>query len=320
MGRKEKKTFKPMVAILPGLCENDVLPASALATHTTPAFLPDYSSQEMEKGGGAACGTPDQPTHGAQQPSWGRNSFASFAQPMPALAMPQPAFLSGSSVQERGAVPALDPPANTTSASHDSMEETSVVPTSLLLKGGAFRLRGELVHVVPHRVSTDGAGAALAFVSHPASGLSATPRPGPGWSVQETETDRFRPPAASLVRTISKCVSMRGAVLALDPPANTPSTGDTSGIPTSLVLPRGTFNLRGEMTHAFVSYRVATEGGAGNGLSGLLAEKIRALSIDNTQELQIPRHGWGIWPQGAKTPVPFRPEEAKVFLDRDCKP
>ena len=70
--------------------------------------------------------------------------------------------------------------------------------------------------------------------------------------------------------------------------------------------------------HCFVSYRVLTEGEAGNGLSILLAEKIRALSLDSTQELQIPTHGWGIWPAGIKKPVPFRKEEAKVFLDRDC--
>ncbi|KAJ1473991.1 hypothetical protein T484DRAFT_1912139, partial [Baffinella frigidus] len=44
------------------------------------------------------------------------------------------------------------------------------------------------------------------------------------------------------------------------------------------------FSLRGELMHAFISYRVATEGPAGNKLSGRLAER----------------------------------EEAKVFLDKDC--
>ena len=46
------------------------------------------------------------------------------------------------------------------------------------------------------------------------------------------------------------------------------------------------------LNQVFVSYRVATEGGGGNGLSGLLADKIRALSVDNTHDLHIPRCGW----------------------------
>ena len=83
-------------------------------------------------------------------------------------------------------------------------------------------------------------------------------------------------------------------------------------------LPRSTFSLRGELMHVFVSYRVATEGVVGNGISILLAEKIRELSMDREQELQIPQHGWGIWLQGLKKPVPFMKEEAKVFLDQDC--
>jgi hypothetical protein len=53
--------------------------------------------------------------------------------------------------------------------------------------------------------------------------------------------------------------------------------------------------MRGELMHAFVSYRVATEGksanGNGNGLSGLLAQKIRSLSM-HEKGLQLPRHGW----------------------------
>ncbi|KAJ1468475.1 hypothetical protein T484DRAFT_1855069, partial [Baffinella frigidus] len=47
---------------------------------------------------------------------------------------------------------------------------------------------------------------------------------------------------------------------------------------------------------------------AGNGLSGLLAQKIRSLSMHPAEGLQIPKHGWGIWPKGAKEPV---------FLDKD---
>ena len=83
----------------------------------------------------------------------------------------------------------------------------------------------------------------------------------------------------------------------------------------SLSKPRGKFSLHSELMHVFVSYRVVTEGPGGNGLSGTIAERIRELSLE---ELQLPRHGWGLWPKGATQPVPFRPEEAKVFLDRDC--
>ena len=149
------------------------------------------------------------------------------------------------------------------------------------------------MHVIPYRVFTEGGGPDDAW------SRLVLPQPGPGSSVKTALT-------------------IRGAVMALEPPTNGPSishpiTGGTRDIPTSLVLPRGTFNLRGEMTHVFVSYRVSTEGGGGNGLSGLLAEKIRALSVDNTHDLHIPRCGWGLWPTGAKQPVPFRPDEAKVW-------
>ena len=148
----------------------------------------------------------------------------------------------------------------------------------------------------------------------------------PSSSVEETDLDTEMermdsPPAASLGR--NSLVSMRGAVLAPVSPANTTSGSHPTAesvLPTVAMLPRSMFSLRGELMHVFVSYRVTTEGGAGNGMSGLLAAKIRALSVDSTsaQELRIPRHGWGIWPKGAKKPVPFRKEEAKVFLDRDC--
>ena len=58
-----------------------------------------------------------------------------------------------------------------------------------------------------------------------------------------------------------------------------------------MLPPKGKFMLRGELMHAFVSYRVATEGKCGNGISGLLAQKIRSLSM-HEKELQLPRHGW----------------------------
>jgi len=71
-----------------------------------------------------------------------------------------------------------------------------------------------------------------------------------------------------------------------------PMAAGTGAEPRLPVQPlRGTFQLRGELMHAFVSYRVATEGPAGNGLSGLLAQKIRVLSMQQ-EGLNIPRHGW----------------------------
>ena len=125
----------------------------------------------------------------------------------------------------------------------------------------------------------------------------ATPQPAflPGMPHQQTDPDldleRQESPAAGFI-------TMRGVVLATDPPANQtsvshPTTGDSPGrqLPTSMVLPRRSFQLRGELMHCFVSYRVNTEGSLGNGLSGLLAEKIRALSMDKGQDLHIPRHG-----------------------------
>ena len=73
-----------------------------------------------------------------------------------------------------------------------------------------------------------------------------------------------------------------------------PTAEGTGGAPRVLPL-RVNFSMRGELMHAFVSYRVATEGksanGNGNGLSGLLAQKIRSLSM-HEKGLQLPRHGW----------------------------
>ena len=38
--------------------------------------------------------------------------------------------------------------------------------------------------------------------------------------------------------------------------------------------------------------------------------------MDSRQDLQLPRHGQGLWPKGVKQPVPFRQEEAKVHFRR----
>ena len=124
-------------------------------------------------------------------------------------------------------------------------------------------------------------------------------------------------------RAAANFESMRGAVLEVGRVPSCriahPTTGETGDTLSLTVHPLpDRFSLRGELMHVFVSYRVNTEGGGGNGLSGRISERIRALSMDGMQELQIPRHGRGIWPQGVKKPAPFRPEEAKVFLDKEC--
>ena len=109
----------------------------------------------------ASYGTPDQLSPSA---AWGRNRFASFEQ----SSTPTPVFLPGSPGQEKvletdppspPAASRIPRPANTTSVSHSFREEISVDPTSLVVSPeGTFRLRGDLMHVVPYRVFTEGAG------------------------------------------------------------------------------------------------------------------------------------------------------------------
>ena len=124
--------------------------------------------------------------------------------------------------------------------------------------------------------------------SQPAPAMAASPPCFlPESSIQETDmdaaacvwtTDPYRPRAA-----LSRFGSTRGALLAPeDKPAvshlGTEGPGDAASksfrgavlasthaegdirIPTSAVVTRGMFTLRGELMHAFVSYRVATEG------------------------------------------------------------
>ena len=145
---------------------------------------------------------------------------------------------------------------------------------------------------------------------------------GSSFHESDLETDPDCP--LSPVASNQSFITMRGAVLALDPPGNATTVSHPSSfrrVPSEVdgltTLPLGEFNLREELMHCFISYRVATEGDAGNGMSGLLAEKIRELSM-HEDGLRIPEHGFGIWLKTAKQPVPFRNEEAKVFLDRDC--
>ena len=135
-----------------------------------------------------------------------------------------------------------------------------------------------------------------------------TPQPGllPGSSFNASDLDSLShletaldsPPTPAFSLGANSFQTLRGAVLALDSPSNTTSVlvhpsavEDTGALPAVTALPRGTFSLRGHLFHAFVSYRVTTEGGGGNGLSGLVVEEIRALSTDRAQELQIPQHG-----------------------------
>ena len=78
-----------------------------------------------------------------------------------------------------------------------------------------------------------------------------------------------------------------------------PTTGSA---PSSPALPRkgqfskpvqvrGKFSMRGELIHVFLSYRFSAEGPGANGLSGLLAQRIRSLSM-HERALQLPQHGW----------------------------
>ncbi|KAJ1464283.1 hypothetical protein T484DRAFT_1870023 [Baffinella frigidus] len=87
------------------------------------------------------------------------------------------------------------------------------------------------------------------------------------------------PAAAAMRRTPSYCAH--------------PTTGDaTLDESINFNLLSGRFSLRGELMHAFVCYRYATDGPEGNGLAGLIAERTRGLSLQGADDLTIPRHGW----------------------------
>jgi hypothetical protein len=66
-----------------------------------------------------------------------------------------------------------------------------------------------------------------------------------------------------------------------------------------------------------ISYHVKSEGESGNNLSFELYEKIRELSLAEG-DLKIPRYAWGTWPRFAKRPATFLPNQAKVYLNREC--
>jgi hypothetical protein len=67
-----------------------------------------------------------------------------------------------------------------------------------------------------------------------------------------------------------------------------------------------------------ISYRVETEGPApsGNNLSYEVYEKMRQLSLEGDNK--IPHYARGTWPNYAKRPEQYNPQQAKVFLDREC--
>jgi hypothetical protein len=127
----------------------------------------------------------------------------------------------------------------------------------------------------------------------------------PRSSIPETKVDADRPrsPAASDEGKVPgesadwrRRHTLKSSVTAVESPANSSvvshvSTGEARDVQSLALLPRGNFSLRGELLHVFVCYRVAAEGPTGNGLSSLLAARIRALSLDPRNELQIPRHG-----------------------------
>ncbi|KAJ1489288.1 hypothetical protein T484DRAFT_1937432 [Baffinella frigidus] len=131
----------------------------------------------------------------------------------------------------------------------------------------------------------------------------------------ETHPPRAPSPLAAMRGGRQRRASLTGAVLSLHSPEKVSSPGTT--LPASAALP-AQFSIRGELCHAFISYRANTEGPGGNGLAERIAIRIRSLSVGGVPELKIPRTGWGLWPKSAKRPVPFRQQEAKVYLDRDC--
>jgi len=74
-------------------------------------------------------------------------------------------------------------------------------------------------------------------------------------------------------------------------------------------------SLHGQLFHAMISYRVATEGEAGNGLSMALYREIHRLSVTTCP---LPLGAYGQWPTFAR-PAEFRLEgQAKVYLDVCC--
>jgi hypothetical protein len=51
-------------------------------------------------------------------------------------------------------------------------------------------------------------------------------------------------------------------------------------------------------------------------LSFEIYEQIRELSLGGATE--IPQYAWGTWPRALKKPYPYKPKQAKVFLDTEC--
>jgi hypothetical protein len=250
-------------------------PTPALATYTTPDFLPGSSCTQEEKDAGAVCGSLD------EEKGWGM-----------ARALPG----SCAKIEEEETVQPFYP-------FEDPYEED-------LEFERAFSASPEL------QIGSISANTDLALLQLQQSARLDLISPPPDTAhLHNAEVAR-----GALRGRHNNFVSMRGAVLALDPPVNQtsvshPSTEDTGVLSAVTALPRmqrSTFSLRDELMHVFVSYRVSTEGGAGNRMAGQIAEKIRSLSTDSRQELQIPQHGRGLWPKGIKHPVPFRLEEAKV--------
>ncbi|KAJ1478342.1 hypothetical protein T484DRAFT_1817983, partial [Baffinella frigidus] len=225
----------------------------------------------------------------------------------------QAAMLPGSSVEDTDLVSELDRP--------DSSYASSLCVS---MRGAVLAPLFQESNMAPP-VSIPGAvlapviipGAVLAPVMSTSIDSQRSQRSfSPGFDGRPPRTRRASTEEESPPSRLRRRNTMRGAALAPDSSGNTaivahPTGGDIQE------LPQNTFSLRGSLMHAFVSYRASTEGIEGNGMSGLLAEKIRALSMDSTQELKIPRHGWGIWPKGVQQRESGRKEEAKVFLDRD---
>ena len=97
----------------------------------------------------------------------------------------------------------------------------------------------------------------------PTSLATCTPGLLPGSPNQETDLGAFAstdtPLPSKLYASSDSRATMRGSVLA---PANSPGLSHPGGVDDRRLRPvvRGTFTMRGELMHCFVSYRVTTEG------------------------------------------------------------
>lgn len=74
--------------------------------------------------------------------------------------------------------------------------------------------------------------------------------------------------------------------------------------------------IHGQYFHAMISYRVASEGDGGSGLSNAIYDALVRVSLE--RDFRMPRSLWGEWPLFAKKPPFGMRRGAKVYLDSAC--